>query len=173
MFKRKFGTGVLVMTLLFALAFSACDTGSGVGGGGGGTNPALNGVWGIWDEGRFFPVFMFDNGVVEAFNFRCDCHWQWGAAQRGIFTTSENNLTVVVRYLHSEFMFIYELGFERNRWIPIVEVRSRAATAGYWEFVSDIDRFFLQPQSFPFFISGNTLMLIGENLIGEGVLTRL
>ena len=174
---------ILVMTLVFAVTFTGCDTGSGVGNGGGGTggggtgggaagvtDPALNGVWGDWWAGQFVPWIWFNNGNVEIFS---EVPHDGSPFLRGTFTTSDNYLTMRFTHMHGGVFFEdAHLGFG-SRWYTLTDVRARAQTAGDWELVGELDSFFIPPAAMRYFVSGNTLTLIGELVGGLGTFHRM
>ena len=169
---KPIGLMVLAMMLVLAMTFIGCDTGSGAGNGGGSgnagggtgseTDPALNGLWGE-GEHQFFPRFLFNNGNVEYFS-----EYPAGLPlARGTFTTNNNILTM--KFTHLNGSPFGDLGFG-SRWYTMAEFRARAQAAGASELVLELDRYVIPPQTVSYFISGNTLTLVG-NLFGDSVWT--
>ena len=167
MIKKKNGLLILVMTLVFAVALTGCDNGSGVGNGGGTgggaagvTDLALNGVWRDQSGSQFF----FNNGNFDIFVGGMP-------NSRGTFTTNNNDLIMRMTHIHGNVFLEINLGFG-SRWYTVAEIRARAAAAGDWELVYAADRFWIPPQIVSYFISGNTLTLIGEAVGGVQTFQR-
>lgn len=152
---------VLAVILVFALVFVGCDHGPPPGGGNGGggvTDPALNGVWGYAGH-NFRPFFIFNNGNFDFFH-EIDF--------RGTYTTSGNNLTLI--FTHTNFGFPYG---SQPTLRTMAETRALLQAAGYWSDVLWLDRYFIPPQILSYFISGNTLQLIGDVVDGSIILHRV
>ena len=161
--KSIFLTGMLVILLTFALMLTGCDTGSGAGNGGGGgaagvTDPALNGVWGERWDNQFWPFFIFNNGNFELFG---------DSTFTGTYTTSGNNLTLRFTHIRPD-----GLAGVPSPGLTIAEFREFVLSIGEWESVQWVDRYLLHPQTLTYFISGNTLTLIGDIVDGVMVLHR-
>ena len=178
MTKRKFGVGILVLAMVLGVAFTACDTGSGVGGNGGGgggggtggggtaggTDPALNGVWfhTSWD-GAVLPKFVFNNGNFEQFD---TFGGYAGNLGRGTFTTSGNTLTKRFTHLHGSIS-----GNLEWRWYTVAEFEAIFLPCDWCtgEFCApycDLT-FMFYPTTLTYFINGDRLTLIG-NVLGYG-----
>ena len=153
--KKKIGILILAMTLILAVVFTGCDTGLGSGGTADRTDPALNGLWGVWWENQFISMISFNNGYFELHD-GLD-----GPYARGTFTTSGNNLTLRVTHIHGRpccCVCFAHYGFG-PRWYTLLEARLLAQAANAWDFLEDLNGF-IDPYTITYSVSGNTLTTI-------------
>ena len=127
--------GMLVMVLVFGIAVIGCDNGTT------GVDSALNGTW-VSAERR--EEFRFNNGSFE----------YWLGEQpilRGIYTTTDNNISIITTHAHSDFFGDF-IGEGPSRWVARAEFHEIFGLGFDYRDMVDM--------TFTYSIIGNTLMLV-------------
>ena len=151
--------GIIVLVAMVGFSFASCNGPGGLGGGG--TDPALNGLWGGFWDGRFWPIISFNNGNFQSF----DDDDNATLATTGTFTTSGGTLTL----LHTHVDAIWFCCFRRagGRWgmIPADEVRDVLQRHGNWYCIQYANMLF-RPQVISYTVSGNNLQMSANRGFG-------
>jgi len=125
--------GIIALIAVIGFAMAACDDGSGKtegSGNGSGTNadPALNGTWGVGNNGTYLE-WIFNNGNL-------DVSMNNAPYEKATYTTAGNKLTFKITHIYGKNDYIDNMEKDLNvdfqlqaQWYTITEFFSKFKTA--------------------------------------------
>jgi len=155
---KKFVLGMLALALIFGLMVVGCpESGPEL-------DPLINGTW---VNDTYGQAFEFTNGNFEVSMGNL-------LAQKGTYSTSGNNITMVTTHVHGNFLnTIYEESefnnafYSRSEFIALSMFDGRRETPDFLNFVDGI----FGAQQATYSISGNVLTITGTTPEGQSTTT--